>query len=71
MFTTKTAGEIQVGDVLIEGMGGMGWRVDAISRKGSLISMTINCEESGMLISKPDPNQVKRFKATTRLYVAN
>jgi hypothetical protein len=69
-MATRTAGEIRTGDVLIEGIGGMGWRVDDVTRKGSMVELTINCEEAGMLICKPDPDQVKRFKATTRLRVA-
>lgn len=70
-YTSRPASEVKVGDVLIEGQGGIGWRVDAVRRSGASVFLTLNPEEPGFLIQKPTPDQVKRFRATTRLRVAN
>ena len=64
----KPANEVRVGDRLLA-QDLMLWRVDRIERKGSMVDITINPVESGMLICKPTPDQVKRFKTTTRIQV--
>jgi hypothetical protein len=70
MTTSKAAGEIVTGDVLIEGgCGGMAWRVDAVSREGRDVVLTINPEFGDMLICHPDRDQTRRFRKTTKLYV--
>lgn len=70
-MTTKRASEILVGDTMVEGgAGGMEWRVDRVAREGGFILLTINLTDADMMICRPTPNQVKRFRPATRIYVA-
>jgi hypothetical protein len=70
MTTSKAAGKIVMGDRLIEGgVGGMIWQVDAVSREGRDVVLTINPEFGDMLICRPDRDQTRRFRKTTKLYV--